>query len=99
MAHRKAGRVKSTALTGITFEVDQQGLPTLHGTRFQFTAQVLDAFGRERAMVSERMPHNGPEFGAAVRAWAALPMVEAGLLDVKFDAPPDDHGNEPLPEA
>ena len=89
MARRKAGTVKSTGLTGITFALDEQGLPTFHGTRLHFTAQVLDDFGRERSMVSERMPHNGPEFAQAIRIWSALTTVEAGLMGVKFDEPPE----------
>ena len=89
MARRKAGTVKSTGLTGITFALDDQGIPTFHGTRFQFTAQVSDFSGRTRPMVSERIADNISEFGQALTVWAKLSEAEAGLMGVKFDAPPE----------
>lgn len=88
MARRKAGTVVSTALTGIRFELDSLSRPTFHGTVFQFTAQALDDFGRERPMVSERIADNVQELGFAVQAFVGLTLAEAELMGVKFTPPP-----------
>ncbi len=89
MARRKAGTVSSTALTAIRFELDSAGRPTFRGTRFEFTAQVLDDHGRAQPMVSERMPDTTTEMLFAVAAFNGLTEVEAGNMGVKFDAPPE----------
>lgn len=89
MARRKAGTVVSTALTGIRFELDSQGRPTFQGMHFEFTAQVLDSFGRERPMVSERLPENVLEIGHALKAFVGLTSGEADLMGVLFNPPPE----------